>query len=100
VTVCCEHGVELSGSKKGKFIDQQSDYKLLKNDSAPWGFWYKSGIIYRRRGGNSLCILDLSVDGCEWESSRLNRFIPKERTLRTRRILGLWVPEPVLSVLV
>jgi hypothetical protein len=37
VAGCCEHGNEPPGSIKGEeFLDQLSDYKLLKNDSAPW----------------------------------------------------------------
>jgi len=35
-TSCCEHGNESSGCIKGReFIDQLSNYKLLKNDCAP-----------------------------------------------------------------
>jgi hypothetical protein len=33
----CEHGYEPSGSAKGgEFLDQLSDCKFLKKDSAPW----------------------------------------------------------------
>jgi hypothetical protein len=33
----CDHGDEPSGSiKGGELLDQQSDYHLLKENSAPW----------------------------------------------------------------
>jgi hypothetical protein len=33
----CEHGDEPSGPIKGrKFLDEVSDYQLLKKDSSPW----------------------------------------------------------------
>jgi hypothetical protein len=35
----CEHGSGHSVSIKGaKFLDQLSDYELLKEDSAPWSY--------------------------------------------------------------
>jgi hypothetical protein len=35
VAGCCEHGNEISDSiKGGEFLDQLSDYQLLKKDSA------------------------------------------------------------------
>jgi hypothetical protein len=37
VAVSCENGNETSGPIKGeKFLEQLSDCKLLKKDSAPW----------------------------------------------------------------
>jgi len=37
VAVSCEHGNEPSGSIKGaKFLDQLSNYQLLKKDPAQW----------------------------------------------------------------
>jgi hypothetical protein len=37
VAICCEHGNETSGFiKGGEFLDQLSECKLLKRDSAPW----------------------------------------------------------------
>jgi hypothetical protein len=34
---CCEHGNEHSVSiKGGEFVDQLSDYQLLKKNSAAW----------------------------------------------------------------
>jgi hypothetical protein len=43
VVVSCEYGNEPSDSMQGgEFIDQVSDYKLLKEDSAPWiSLYYK-----------------------------------------------------------
>jgi hypothetical protein len=39
VTGCCEHGNEPSVSiKGGEFLDQLSEYFLLKKDSAPWSW--------------------------------------------------------------
>jgi hypothetical protein len=39
VTGCYEHGSEHSGSIIGReFLDCMSDYKLLKEDSAPWTY--------------------------------------------------------------
>jgi len=37
VVSCCEHSNEPLGSIKcRKFLDQWSDYQLLKKDSIPW----------------------------------------------------------------
>jgi hypothetical protein len=34
---CCEHGNEPSGSVKGEtFLEEISDYQLLRKDSVPW----------------------------------------------------------------
>jgi hypothetical protein len=39
VAVCCEHNSEPLGSiKGGEFLEQLSDYQLLKDDAAPWSY--------------------------------------------------------------
>jgi len=48
---CCQHGNEPSGSIKGReLLDQLSDYKLFKKDSAPWSYFIRSyqGEFYGR----------------------------------------------------
>jgi hypothetical protein len=41
MAVCCEHGHETSGSiKRGGFLDQLSDYHLLKKDYVLHGVGY------------------------------------------------------------
>jgi hypothetical protein len=43
VAGCCEHSNEpMDSIKGGEFVDQLSDYQLLKKDSAPFSYFVMS----------------------------------------------------------